>query len=199
MIELSSHLFGLLHFGQVLLAGLVKLGLELRLLVSGIRAVSVGPDALVSVLLALRLNLLLLAIIFSVLRSFLVFDILELFFLMMQLGLNCLEIGNSSLVKLREALEGFLGHRFNFLALSIHVNLASSQVLVELVNLIQARNLPLFIVHDIFLLFSNVINCRLNLGCQILLEHLKIVLLLLVLEPAHGFLLFLEHVDLLCG
>ena len=108
MIKLSSHLFGLQHFGLVLLAGLVKLSLELRLLVSGIRAVSVGPDSFVSVLLALRLNLLLLAIIFSVLCGFFIFDILELFFLVMQFSLNCLEIGNTSLVKLREALEGFL-------------------------------------------------------------------------------------------
>ena len=68
---------------------------------------------------------------------------------------------------------------------------------MELVDLIKACNLSLVIIDNIFLFFLNVVDRSLNLGCQILLEYTKIVLLLLLLDPVHRLVLLFEDVYLL--
>lgn len=118
---------------------------------------------------------------------------------MLQFNLNYLEVSDASFVKLREALEGFPRHSVDRLALYVHVLLASNQVLMELVDFVEAGNLSLFIVDNIFLLFLNIVHRSLNLGCQILLQNLKVILLLLILHPMHRLLLFLEDAHFLGG
>ena len=161
--------------------------------------VLVRTNAYRALIFALGLNLLLLAIVISVLCSFFIFDILEVFFLMLKFNLNYLEVSDASFVELREALEGSPRHSVDRLALYVHVLLASHQVLMELVDFVEAGNLSLFIVDNIFLLFLNIVHRSLNLGCQILLQNLKIILLLLILHPMHRLLLFLEDAHFLGG
>ena len=70
---------------------------------------------------------------------------------------------------------------------------------MELFDLDQAMNLSLVVINNIFLLFLNVVDGSLNLGCQILFKLPQVVLLLLVFYPKNGFLLFFVNVYFYSG
>ena len=95
-------------------------------------------------------------------------------------------------------MKGFTGHVVDFLTLHVNICLAFGQVGVELVDFVESANLPLFVVDDVFLFFLDVVDSGLDLGSQILLQHLKVVLLLFVLDPGHRLLFLFQNVHLLC-
>ena len=75
-LKLSAHLLGLLNIRHVLLPGFVQITLKLCLLVSRVDTVPIGPNTLIPMLLSLRIDLLLLAVVLRVLLSFFIFHIL---------------------------------------------------------------------------------------------------------------------------
>lgn len=155
----------------------------------------IGIDAFSLLLLSLPLNLLLLSIVFGILSGFFVLDVLKLTFLLLQLSLNYRNVSLAGFVELRKVLESLGRHSIDLLAVNIHICLAGLKVQMELVDFVEARNLSPIIIDNIFLLFLNIVDRSLNLGCQILPKHSKIVLFLLFLDPFHGLILLFEDVN----
>lgn len=91
---------------------------------------------------------------------------------------------------------GLLRHFVNLSFLAVDLSLGQAQVRMELIDFVEASNLSLLIVHDIFLFFLNVVDRCLNLGCQILHKYIEVIFLMLFLNPAHRLLFLLEYVDL---
>ena len=73
------------------------------------------------------------------------------------------------LIELCEALHGLLSHVTDGLVLGVNVCLSCPQVMVHLVYFLEAGHLAVLIINNIFLLFLNVVDRGLNLGCQVLL------------------------------
>ena len=51
----------------------------------------------------------------------------------------------------------------------VNIGLACLQINKHLIHFVKSSNLSLLIIHNIFLLFLDVIHCGLDLGCQVLL------------------------------
>jgi len=197
--KFGSHLLGLLHFVKILPPGSINLGFKVVFLFHRGEAFPIRSDTLRLPLLALALDLRLLTVVLGILSSLLILDGLHFFAFVSKLGLDELLIGLSSLIKLGETQRGLLLHALNLGVLAVDLGFGLHQVRMELVHFIEAGYLALLVVHDIFLLFLNVVHGRLNLGCQVLHEHLQVVLLLLLLDPGKRLLLLFEDVDLLGG
>lgn len=148
---------------------------------------------------ALTLDLGLLAVVFGVLRRLCILNILYLGLLLSQLAFDESLVGAASFIELREALSRLLLYRLDLGVLGVDLSLGLHQICVELVDLIETGNLALLVVDDIFLFFANIVDRCLNLGCQVLHKHLKVVLLLLVLDPAHGLLFLFQNVYFFSG
>lgn len=114
------------------------------------------------------LNLLLLAIVICTLGGLFVFDILQLFFLIVEFSLNLTHIVVTSIDELGKALLSFILQIIDSLGFQLKIFLALLKLRVELVDLDQAVNISLVVVNNIFLFFLNVVDGGLNLRCQIL-------------------------------
>ena len=87
----------------------------------------------------------------------------------------------------------------NPLLICVDLSPDSVEVGPKHIHVVKLANLASFVVHDVLLLLFDVVDRSLNLGCQILLQDAQIVLLLLVMDPVHGLVLFFKDVDLLSG
>ena len=85
----------------------------------------------------------------------------------------------------------------NPLLICVDLSPDSIEVSPKHIHVVELANLASFVVHDVLLLLFDVVDCSLNLGCQVLLQDAQIVLLLLVVDPIHGLVLFFQDVDLL--